>query len=138
MADPSELRVADADREQLVEELREHALAGRLSSEEMEERIGSAYRARTRGDLDERLREPWFDPAGFDAAWFGGELLSEFCGADILCSGFTGVADWVSSDELGTACGRAAGALPLLQKVVLLRHVTYTSTARRIATTAPT
>jgi hypothetical protein len=52
MSDPSQLRVADADREQLVEELREHALAGRLSSEEMEERIGSAYRARTRADLD--------------------------------------------------------------------------------------
>ena len=52
MSDPSQLRVADADREQLVEELREHALAGRLSSEEMEERIGSAYRAMTRGDLD--------------------------------------------------------------------------------------
>lgn len=52
MNDPSQLRVADADREQLVEELREHALAGRLSSEEMEERIGSAYRAMTRADLD--------------------------------------------------------------------------------------
>ncbi len=52
MSDPSQLRVADADREQIVEELREHALAGRLSSEEMEERIGSAYRATTRGDLD--------------------------------------------------------------------------------------
>jgi Domain of unknown function (DUF1707) len=52
MSDPSQLRVADADREQLVEELREHALAGRLSSEEMEERIGGAYRARTRADLD--------------------------------------------------------------------------------------
>jgi hypothetical protein len=52
MSDPSQLRVADADREQLVEELREHALAGRLSSEEMEERIGSAYRAMTRADLE--------------------------------------------------------------------------------------
>jgi Domain of unknown function (DUF1707) len=52
MSDPSQLRVADADREQMVEELREHALAGRLSSEEMEERIGSAYRATTRADLD--------------------------------------------------------------------------------------
>src|SRR5580692_6592936 len=52
MSDPSQLRVADADREQLVEELREHALAGRLSSEEMEERVGGAYRARTRADLD--------------------------------------------------------------------------------------
>jgi hypothetical protein len=52
MSDPSHMRVADADREQMVEELREHALAGRLSSEELEERIGSAYRATTRADLD--------------------------------------------------------------------------------------
>jgi hypothetical protein len=52
MTDPSQLRVADADREQTVEELREHALAGRLSAEEMEERVGSAYGARTRADLD--------------------------------------------------------------------------------------
>ncbi len=52
MSDPSQLRVADADREQLVAELREHSLAGRLSSEEMEERVGSAYRAKTRADLD--------------------------------------------------------------------------------------
>jgi hypothetical protein len=52
MGDPSELRVADADREQLVDELREHALVGRLTSEELEERIGGAYRATTRADLD--------------------------------------------------------------------------------------
>jgi len=52
MSDPSQLRVADADREQMVEELREHALAGRLTSDELEERIGSAYRATTRADLD--------------------------------------------------------------------------------------
>ncbi|HTU78605.1 MAG TPA: DUF1707 domain-containing protein [Solirubrobacteraceae bacterium] len=52
MSDPSQLRVADADREQLVEELRDHALAGRLSSEELEERVGAAYRATTRADVD--------------------------------------------------------------------------------------
>jgi hypothetical protein len=52
MADISQLRVADADREQLVEELREHALAGRLTSEELEDRIGAAYRATTRADTD--------------------------------------------------------------------------------------
>jgi hypothetical protein len=50
--DPSQLRVADADREQAVDELREHALAGRLTSEELEDRIGDAYRATTRADLD--------------------------------------------------------------------------------------
>lgn len=52
MADASSLRVADADREQAVDELREHALAGRLTAEELEERVGAAYRATTRGDLE--------------------------------------------------------------------------------------
>jgi Domain of unknown function (DUF1707) len=52
MSDPSQLRIADADREQLVEELRDHALAGRLTSEELEERIGAAYRATRRADVD--------------------------------------------------------------------------------------
>jgi len=52
VTDPSQLRVADEDREQLVEELRDHALAGRLTSEELEERIGGAYRATTRADVD--------------------------------------------------------------------------------------
>jgi hypothetical protein len=52
MSDASSLRVADADREQAVDELREHALAGRLTADELEDRIGSAYRATTRADLD--------------------------------------------------------------------------------------
>jgi hypothetical protein len=52
MSDLSKLRVADADREQLIEELREHAGEGRLTSEELEDRVGGAYRATTRADLD--------------------------------------------------------------------------------------
>jgi hypothetical protein len=52
MKDLSSMRVADADREQLIDELREHAGAGRLTSEELEERIGGAYSALTRADLD--------------------------------------------------------------------------------------
>ncbi len=52
MSDLSSMRVADADREQLVDELREHAVEGRLTSAELEERIGQAYRASTRADLD--------------------------------------------------------------------------------------
>ena len=53
MSDASSLRVADADREQAVDELREHALAGRLTAEELEERAGIAYRATTRADLEQ-------------------------------------------------------------------------------------
>jgi hypothetical protein len=52
MSDPSSLRIADADREQLIEELREHTVVGRLTAEELEERIGGAYRASTGADLD--------------------------------------------------------------------------------------
>jgi hypothetical protein len=52
MSDPSQLRVADEDRELLVEELRDHALAGRLTDEELEDRIGAAYRATTRADVE--------------------------------------------------------------------------------------
>ena len=52
MGDLPSLRVADADREQLVDELRDHAVAGRLTSAELEQRIGDAYSASTRADLD--------------------------------------------------------------------------------------
>lgn len=52
MADLSSMRVADDEREQLIDELREHAGAGRLTSEELEDRIGEAYKATTRAHLD--------------------------------------------------------------------------------------
>ncbi len=52
MSGASSLRVADADREQVIEELREHAGDGRLTAEELEERVGAAYAASTRADLD--------------------------------------------------------------------------------------
>jgi len=52
MSGASNLRVADADREQVIEELREHAGDGRLTAEELEERVGAAYGASTRADLD--------------------------------------------------------------------------------------
>jgi hypothetical protein len=52
MSDPSSLRVADADRERLADELREHMVAGRLTQDELEERLGTAYAAKTQADLD--------------------------------------------------------------------------------------
>ena len=57
MSDLPEIRVADDDRERAVVELREHAVAGRLTLEEFSERVDQAYAARTRGELDVVLRE---------------------------------------------------------------------------------
>ena len=47
-----DLRASDADREEAVERLRAAALEGRLDSDELEERIASAYGARWCSELE--------------------------------------------------------------------------------------
>ena len=46
------MRASDEDREQLISELREHSVAGRLDTEELERRVRDAYEASTTGELD--------------------------------------------------------------------------------------
>jgi hypothetical protein len=46
------VRASDEDREQLISELREHSVAGRLDTEELERRVRDAYEASTTGELD--------------------------------------------------------------------------------------
>ena len=64
-------RASDADREQVAERLRVAATEGRLEAEEFEERLATAFSARTYGELDRvvadlpappapRRREPAF------------------------------------------------------------------------------
>ena len=48
---PPDLRVSDADREQVAERLRDAAGEGRLTVEELDERVEAAYNARTGADL---------------------------------------------------------------------------------------
>jgi hypothetical protein len=52
-----ELRASDADRDALAEELRAHAVAGRIDTDELEDRLAGAYAARTLGDLDALRRD---------------------------------------------------------------------------------
>ena len=52
MSQPPELRVSDADREAAVVRLREAGGEGRLTLEELAERVERADGARTRGELD--------------------------------------------------------------------------------------
>ncbi len=51
MADAEHLRASDADREAAVARLRTAAADGRLDTDELENRVSSAYAARTHGDL---------------------------------------------------------------------------------------
>ncbi len=59
MSDPTTpaLRAGDADREQTVARLREHAVEGRLSLEEFTDRMSTAYLAGTKNQLDELLSD---------------------------------------------------------------------------------
>jgi Domain of unknown function (DUF1707) len=49
--DRADVRISDDDRERAASELRDHFAAGRLSEEELNERLEAAYRARTEADL---------------------------------------------------------------------------------------
>jgi hypothetical protein len=45
------MRVSDAEREAAAAELREHFASGRLTQDELEERLTAVFAAKTRGDL---------------------------------------------------------------------------------------
>lgn len=52
MAQRARLRASDQDREHVAERLRNATAEGRLLAEELEERLATALRARTYGELD--------------------------------------------------------------------------------------
>lgn len=52
-----ELRPSDADRERVVRDLTKHCGDGRLTLDELEDRIAEAYAAATRAELDHAVRE---------------------------------------------------------------------------------
>jgi hypothetical protein len=59
------LRAGDAERDATAAELREHYAAGRLSLDELNERISQAFAARTRGDLSAVMHDlPSLRPGG--------------------------------------------------------------------------
>jgi Domain of unknown function (DUF1707) len=63
MAEESQLRVSQAERDEAVEALRGHAAAGRLEVEELEQRVEEALAARTRAELERPLRDLPAPPA---------------------------------------------------------------------------
>src|SRR5438445_1176207 len=52
MASRATLRASDADRDRVIERLRQSASEGRLLTEELEQRLEAALSARTYGQLD--------------------------------------------------------------------------------------
>jgi len=85
------MRVSDADRERVAAGLREHFAQGRLSSEELDERISAALSAKTFGDL-RRIMTDLPEPAA-------------------VPSQVRGSVPWAS--RRGTVMGRGPRILPL-------------------------
>jgi Domain of unknown function (DUF1707) len=57
MSDADGLRASDAERDRAAEALREHFAAGRISGEELDERLSAVYRARTVPELEHLRRD---------------------------------------------------------------------------------
>jgi hypothetical protein len=53
----ADMRAADDDRERALAELRRHGGEGRLSAEELEDRVEAALNARTHGELRDLFRD---------------------------------------------------------------------------------
>jgi hypothetical protein len=68
--EPSNLRVGDAERCRVADDLQRHFVEGRLSSDELAERVRQAMAARTQSDLDAVVRDlpPLPPPAAEPAA----------------------------------------------------------------------
>jgi hypothetical protein len=57
MASGFEMRVGNAEREAVAAELREHYASGRLTLDELNDRLDKTFAAKTRGDLDALMRD---------------------------------------------------------------------------------
>ena len=79
MAMDDRMRISDADRERVTARLRDHFAEGRLTREELDERVTAALSAKTVGDLrpimmdlpdpgplarSDQTSPPWATPAG--------------------------------------------------------------------------
>jgi hypothetical protein len=66
MAEPPDVRASDADRDRVAEVLRDAAGEGRITVDELDERIDRAFAARTHGELAELTAD--LPPAAYAAA----------------------------------------------------------------------
>jgi hypothetical protein len=74
MASGHEMRAGHAEREAVAAELREHYASGRLTLDELNDRLDKTFAAKTRGDLDELMRDlpaAHSAPSGAPGDWSG-------------------------------------------------------------------
>jgi hypothetical protein len=121
--DRGNLRASDADRERVADILREAAGDGRLTMEELDERLDAVYAAKTYAELEPITRDlpqagaahspaPAPVPAG-DLSRVGGAPSSN--GAFAILGGFSRKGEWVVPKEFSAVAILGGGEIDLRQ-----------------------
>jgi hypothetical protein len=119
--DPQHLRASDADRERVANVLREAAGDGRLTMDELDERLDAVYAAKTYAELEpitHDLPDTGGTPvpavasaAAADPGRFGSAATSS--GAVAILGGFTRRGDWVVPKEFTAFCFMGGGEIDM-------------------------
>jgi Domain of unknown function (DUF1707) len=103
MADDPAQRASDSERESVADRLRTAAAEGRLDPDELDERVGQVYAARTHGELARLTADlpvPAPAPAPPESPWKSEELRRRFAGflvPNVICNAIwlaTGAGYW--------------------------------------------
>jgi hypothetical protein len=130
--EPRNLRASDADRERVANVLREAAGDGRLTMDELDERLDAVYAAKTYAELEPITHDlpgagssyhPAAAPAGAaDPGRFGGAPTSG--GAVAILGGFTRKGDWVVPKTFNAFMFMGGGEIDLREARFAEREVT--------------
>jgi len=130
--DPRELRASDHDRDRVAEVLREAAGDGRLSLDELDERLGAVYSAKTYGELEPITRDlpigaapapPAVASSARPAAErIGGAPTSSF--AVGIMGGFSRKGSWVAPRDFTAVAFWGGGEIDLREARFAEREVT--------------
>jgi hypothetical protein len=151
MASGFEMRVGNAEREATAAELREHYASGRLTLDELNQRLDQAFAAKTRGDLDALLRDlPSARPGGtHTGSWPGqsagngwntgtGQRAGRAVGAVAAAVAAMGVLVTFGILGLfGLGTSRPVGIVLILAGVALLRRLLFGRRFRRARAGGP-
>jgi hypothetical protein len=126
------MRASDADRERVANVLREAAGDGRLTMDELDERLDAVYAAKTYAELEPITHDlpgtgtsyvpSTTSAAAADPARFGGEPSSG--GAFAILGGFTRKGDWVVPKNFNAFMFMGGGEIDLREARFAEREVT--------------
>jgi hypothetical protein len=130
--EPRNLRASDADRERVANVLREAAGDGRLTMDELDERLDAVYAAKTYAELEPITHDlpdaaagslPAVPPAAIaDPSRFGAAATSS--GAFAILGGFSRKGDWVVPKEFTAFCFMGGGEIDMRDARFAEREVT--------------